>query len=57
MKAYESGGEARNPIANFLAWCNQQLSHSSLSDKTQDEAYFAMLPSIKAAALTAERSA
>jgi putative transposase len=50
LKAYESVGQARQSIANYLTWYNQQRPHSSLSDKTPDEAYFAMLPAIKSAA-------
>jgi putative transposase len=50
LKTYESVGQARKWIANFLTWYNQQRPHSSLSDKTPDEAYFAMLPAIKLAA-------
>jgi hypothetical protein len=50
LKTYESVGEARKSIANYLTWYNQQRPHSSLSDKTPDEAYFAMLPAIKTAA-------
>jgi putative transposase len=50
LKAYESVGQARKSIANYLTWYNQQRPHSSLSDKTPDEAYFAMLPAIKTAA-------
>ena len=50
LKAYESVGQARQSIANYLTWYNQQRPHSSLSDKTPDEAYFAMLPAIKLAA-------
>jgi putative transposase len=50
LKAYESVGQARKSIANYLTWYNQQRPHSSLSDKTPDEAYFAMLPAMKTAA-------
>jgi putative transposase len=50
LKAYESVAHARKSIANYLTWYNQQRPHSSLSDKTPDEAYFAMLPVIKTAA-------
>jgi putative transposase len=50
LKAYESVGQACQSIANYLTWYNQQRPHSSLSDKTPDEAYFAMLPAMKTAA-------
>jgi putative transposase len=39
LKAYESVGQARQSIANCLTWYNQQRPHSSLLDKTPDEAY------------------
>jgi len=50
LKAYESVGQARKLIANYLAWYNQRKPHSSLSDHIPDEAYFAMLPATKTAA-------
>jgi len=50
LKAYESVGQARQSIADYLSWYNQKRPHSSLSDKTPNEAYFAMLPTIKMAA-------
>jgi putative transposase len=50
LKAYESVGQARQSIADYLAWYNWKRPHSSLSDKTPDEAYFALLPAIKTAA-------
>lgn len=33
-----------------MTWYNRQPPHSSLTDRTLDEAYFAMLPAIKTAA-------
>jgi putative transposase len=50
LKAYESVSQARQSIADYLSWYNQRRPHSSLSDQTPDEAYFAMLPAIKMAA-------
>lgn len=50
LKAYESVGQARRSIADYLTWYNQRRPHSSLADRTPDEAYFAMLPTIKTAA-------
>jgi putative transposase len=50
LKAYESVGRTRKSIANYLTWYNQKRPHSSLSDKTPGEAYFAMLRAIKTAA-------
>jgi len=50
LKAYESVGQAGQSIASYLTRYNQQRPHSSLLDKTPDEAYFAMLPPRKTAA-------
>ncbi|ASW04312.1 hypothetical protein CJU94_39890 (plasmid) [Paraburkholderia aromaticivorans] len=50
LKAYESVSHARQSIAAYLTWYNQRRPHSSLADRTPDEAYFAMLPAIKTAA-------
>jgi putative transposase len=50
LKAYESVSQARQSIADYLTWYNQRRPHSSLADRTPDEAYFAMLPAIKTAA-------
>jgi putative transposase len=46
----DQGSQARQSIADYLSWYNQRRPHSSLSDQTPDEAYFAMLPAIKMAA-------
>ena len=50
LKAYESVSQARQPIAAYMTWYNQCRPHSSLADRTPDEAYCAMLPAIKTAA-------
>jgi putative transposase len=50
LKAYESVGQARQSIAAYMTWYNRQRPHSSLADRTPDEAYFAMLPAIETAA-------
>jgi putative transposase len=42
--------QARESIAAYMTWYNRQRPHSSLTDRTPDEAYFAMLPAIKTAA-------
>jgi hypothetical protein len=47
---YDSVSHARRSIGNYLNWYNQNRPHSSLSDQTPDEAYFATLPAIKSAA-------
>jgi putative transposase len=50
LKAYESVSQARQSIAAYMTWYNRGRPHSSLADRTPDEAYFAMLPAIKTAA-------
>ncbi|MBP0595877.1 IS3 family transposase [Paraburkholderia sp. LEh10] len=50
LKAYESVSQARESIAAYMTWYNRQRPHSSLTDRTPDEAYFAMLPAINTAA-------
>ncbi|MBB5429819.1 putative transposase [Paraburkholderia sp. JPY158] len=50
LKAYESVNHARRSIGDYINLYNQRRPHSSLEDRTPDEAYFATLPAIKSAA-------
>ncbi|WP_408582411.1 IS3 family transposase [Paraburkholderia atlantica] len=50
LKAYESVSHARRSIGDYINLYNQRRPHSSLEDRTPDEAYFATLPAIKSAA-------
>ncbi len=50
LKAYDSVSAARADIADYLTWYNTHRLHSSLDRLTPDEAYFAGLPQLKAAA-------
>jgi putative transposase len=50
LKAYESVGHARRSIDDYINLDNQRRPHSSLEDRTPDEANFATLPAIKLAA-------
>nr|WP_097190094.1 IS3 family transposase [Caballeronia arationis] len=50
LRAYESVSHARRSIGDYLNLYNQKRPHSSLSDQTPDEAYFATLPANKSAA-------
>jgi putative transposase len=50
LKAYESVSHARRSIGDYMNLYNHKRPHSSLSDQTPDEAYFATLPGIKLAA-------
>jgi putative transposase len=50
LKAYDCVSAARADIADYLAWYNEQRTHSSLDRLTPDEAYLARLPQLKLAA-------
>jgi putative transposase len=50
LKAYDSVSVARADIADYLGWYNAARSHSSLDQRTPDEAYAALLPALKLAA-------
>jgi putative transposase len=43
LKAYETVSQARQSITDYLMGYNQGRPHSSLADRTPDEAYLAML--------------
>ena len=49
LRAYESVGEARSSIGRYLDFYNRRRPHSSLDDRTPDQAYFD-LPPLRAAA-------
>jgi len=49
LRAYETVGEARNSIGRYLDFYNCRRPHSSLDDRTPDQAYFD-LPPLRAAA-------
>lgn len=49
LKAYQSVGEARASIGKYLEFYNQKRPHSSLDDRTPDEAYFTPTPLPEAA--------
>ena len=49
LRAYETVGEARYSIGRYLDFYNGQRPHSSLDDRTPDQAYFD-LPPLRAAA-------
>ncbi|WP_429524643.1 integrase core domain-containing protein [Paraburkholderia youngii] len=50
LKVYESVSHARRSIGDYINLYNQRRPHSSLEDRTPDEAYFATLPAFKSAA-------
>ncbi|WP_046867640.1 DDE-type integrase/transposase/recombinase, partial [Microvirga massiliensis] len=49
LKAYDSVAEARASISRYLAFYNGQRPHSSLDQRTPDQAYFNPLPQLAAA--------
>src|SRR5246127_2339785 len=49
LRAYETVAEARNSIGRYLDFYNGRRPHSSLDDRTPDQAYFD-LPPLRAAA-------
>ena len=50
LRAYESVSHARRSIGDYIELYNRKRPHSSLADRTPDEAYSATLPAIKSAA-------
>ena len=44
LRAYDSVSEARASIGRYLDFYNAKRPHSSLDDRTPDQAYFTMLP-------------
>ena len=50
LHAYDSVGQAKFGIAQYISFYNTVRPHSSLDKKTPDEFYFATLPAIKRAA-------
>ena len=44
LRAYDSVGEARASLGRYLDLYNRRRPHSSLDDRTPDQAYFAPLP-------------
>ena len=50
LKAYDTVGEARADLAEYIDWYNLKRAHSSVDDLTPDQAYWQMLPAIARAA-------
>ena len=50
LRAYASVSEARQDIADYIFWYNTHREHTSVDDKTPDQAYWQLLPDIKMAA-------
>jgi putative transposase len=49
LKAYDSVAEARASIGQYLVFYNSRRPHSSLDQRTPDQAYFTPLPQLAAA--------
>jgi putative transposase len=50
LKAYDSVGEARADLAQYIEWYNTKRAHSSLNDQTPDQAYWQRLSPMPLAA-------
>ena len=50
LRAYDSVSIARADIAQYIAWYNRERGHSSLADKTPEQAWLSGLPLLKEAA-------
>ena len=50
LRAYDSVGQARADIADYMDWYNKQRPHSRLDRVTPDEKYFGLLPPVAKAA-------
>jgi len=46
LRAYDSVGQARADIAEYMNWFNTERPHSSLERTTPDQAYWDMLPEL-----------
>jgi len=50
LRAYDSVNEARTDIADYSDWYNMEREHTSVDEKTPDNAYWRLLPDLKMAA-------
>ena len=50
LRAYDSVREAQADIAEYIDWYNMKRGHTSVDDKTPDQAYWQLLPDMKMAA-------
>ena len=49
LRAYDSVNEARTDIADYSDWYNMEREHTSVDEKTPDNAYWRLLPDLKMA--------
>ena len=50
LRAYDTVSQARSDIAEYLDWYNTKRQHTSIEDRTPDQAYWKLLPEMQAAA-------
>ena len=50
LRAYDSVNEAQTDIADYIDWYNMERVHTSVDEKTPDNAYWRLLPDFKMAA-------
>jgi len=50
LRAYDSVNEAQTDIADYIDWYNRECEHTSVDEKTPDNAYWGLLPDLKMAA-------
>ena len=50
LRAYDGVSAAKTDIAQFIDWYTTARAHSNLDDQTPVQAYWALLPVMKAAA-------
>jgi putative transposase len=50
LRAYDSVREAQADIAEYIDWYNMKREHTSIDEKTPDQAYWRLLPDMKMAA-------
>ena len=50
LRAYDSVSEARTDIAEYIDWYHLKRGHTSVDNRTPDQAYGQLLPDMKMAA-------
>ncbi len=50
LQAYEAVSAARSDLDTYIDWYNRERVHSRIEDRTPEQAYWALLPELAAAA-------
>ena len=50
LQAYEAVSAARSDLDAYIDWYNRERVHSRIEDRTPEQAYWALLPELAAAA-------